>query len=423
MGSTALWVLLAALVACSATLAASETALFSLTPVERRRAGGTVHSLLEHPRSLLVALLLGNLAVNLLFFAFVARLSAGAGRYEDWAWGLGALLVLVLFGETIPKTLALRSRMALAKACAIPLAIIVPLCRPIRRLVDAFMEVVDRMLGEAAHDESGITPESLAQALERSAEQGLLLGVEAEFLSALVELSGVRVRELMTPRVDMVFLDRAEEDRGPAIQRALALKLPWVIVIDQNPDFIVGRVRLRDLLTQGNRPLAELLQPVKFVPEVASALALLHFLREQHLAQAVAVDEWGGTAGLVTVEDIFEHIVGDLRVEGEAPERLVEPLGDGRFRVAGSLSIRDWNDLFGHRVVATEFATVGGFVTALLGRIPRAGDVVRAGQLVFEVREVRRRRIQTVDMRVEPEPGEPAKPGERDRRVSARSGS
>jgi magnesium and cobalt transporter len=105
----------------------------------------------------------------------------------------------------------------------------------------------------------------------------------------------------------------------------------------------------------------------------------------------------------VTIENVFEEIVGELRVEGEARETPVVPLGEGRFRVAGALSIRDWNDEFGFQVVPNEFETVGGFVTALLGRIPKAGDEAHAGALVFEVHEVRGRRILSVDMYVRTE--------------------
>jgi CBS domain containing-hemolysin-like protein len=112
------------------------------------------------------------------------------------------------------------------------------------------------------------------------------------------------------------------------------------------------------------------------------------------------VDEYGGTAGVVTAEDAFEQILGDLRSEGEARGPAVEPLGDGRFRVPGDLPIREWNEAFGLAVVPREFETVGGFVTALLGHIPRAGDQVRVGELELVVHEVRRRRVLTVDLGV-----------------------
>jgi CBS domain containing-hemolysin-like protein len=402
------WAVLAALLALSGSFSSLETALFSLRPVERRRAGARVERLLENPRSLLATILLGNLAINLLFFAFAARVATAPGRAAEVLAALGALLTLVVFGEVLPKALALRARTGLARLGALPLSILVALLGPPRRAVEHVLELCYRLLGEAARHEQGITPESLARALERSTEHGVLLESEAEILSGVVELGEVRVREIMTPRVDLLLLDVNEPDRERIVREAVERKLPWLVVVDESPDRVLGRVRVRDLLIHPGRSILEMLVAVRFVPEVASALHLLHFLREQKVAQALVVDEWGGTAGVVTIEDIFEEVVGELRVEGEPYERPVVPLGEGAFRVVGSLSIRDWNEQFGHRVVPTEFETLGGFVTALLGRIPRTGDEVRSGPLVFRVHDVRRRRIQTVDVSVAEPAGVPA---------------
>ncbi len=397
-----LWLLLFALLSASGVLSASETALFSLTPAERRRVGPQAERLLEDSRGVLIFILFANILINVLFFAFSARLAPPDEPFAEAAWGLGAVVVLVAFGETVPKIIALRTRVAMARQSAGLLLVMVRLMRPLRVLLEWLLEMLYRALGPGSHQEGGVTNEALAQALERSAEKGLLLGSEAEFLTGVLELEAVRARGIMTPRVELVFLDKSEDNRAEAIAQGLAGKLPWIIVIDGDPDRIVGRVRLRDLLQPDPRPLAELLEPVRFVPVMANALAVMTFLREQHLAQAVVVDEWGGTAGLVTIEDIFESIVGDLRVEGEHEERPIEALPDGGFRIAGWLSIRDWNELFGHRVVATEFETVAGFVTVLLGHIPRAGDEVRSEPFLFRVHSVRGRRIEVLDIFVSP---------------------
>jgi putative hemolysin len=216
----------------------------------------------------------------------------------------------------------------------------------------------------------------------------------------VVELSEVRVREVMTPRVDMLVIDVQDEQRADVVTRAVAARATWIVVVDGNPDRVLGRVRVRDLLLRPEAQLSTLIEPARFVPEVASLVHLMEFMRREKVAQAVVIDEWGGTAGQVSMENVIEEVVGDLRVEGEAGERPVTRLEGGKFRVVGSLSIRDWNDLFGHRVVPTEFETVGGFVTALLARIPRTGDVVHAGGLSFRVDEVHRRRIRTLEISV-----------------------
>jgi putative hemolysin len=388
-----LYALLGALLLASAFFSSSETALFSLSPSERRRAGPAVARLLEDPRGLLVTILLANLVINLLFFAFAARLGAGGTTGEELAAGALALFAIVLLGEVLPKSLALRARTRIARLGAAPLTVLVPLVGPLRRAADGVLELVYRALGDAGRSERGITAEELGRALEHSARQGLLLDSEADLLAGLAELEDIRVREIMLPRVDAVFLDLEDDDHAEAVERAVARKDAWVIVIEGDADHVVGRVRLRTLLTQPEVDPRGLLEPVLFVPEVASAMALLKLLQERHLAQAVVVDEWGGTAGLVSIEDVFEEIVGELRIEGEVEEELVRPVDGGRFLVSGNLPIRDWNELFGHRVVPNEFETVGGFVVALFGRIPRVGDRVSAGGLDFEVRALVRRRV------------------------------
>ena len=399
--SPLLWPLLAGLLGLSACFSATETALFSLTIEDRARAGGRVERLLADPRSALVTVLLGNLVVNLTFFAFAARVTLGEGGLGRVLSGLGALVLMLVCGEILPKTAALRARRGIARVGSGPLTVLVRALLPARRVLQYMLDLVYRALGEAAQEELSITPELLSQVLERSGRAGHIERGEAQILAEIVELRSIRVREIMTPRVDVLFVERGGAEREEVIRQALARRVPWIIVFEETPDRVVGRVALRRLLSQPERDLDELLVPVVFAPEVASAQDLLIFLREEGAAMAVVVDEWGGTAGAVTLEDVFEEIVGDLRSEGEERARPAVPLGEGRFRVDADLSIRDWNELFGHRVVPAEFETVGGLVTALLGRIPLTGDEARAGGLVFEVEATRGRRVLSVLMRIE----------------------
>jgi len=400
-----LWVLLAGLLALSGAFSATETALFSLAQRDRDRAGPSLRWLLARPRDLLVAVLFGNLVVNVLFFTFALRLIPPDDAVGDWVVGLGALLAVLVAGEILPKTVGLRASAFVAPLTAPVLRYLVQLLGPLRVLLSATLERSVALFGRRFREESGMTPQALAGILERSATHGVLLDSEADILVEIIELDGIRVREIMTPRVDTLYLDLGEADRERMTQEALAKRLSWLPVMDGNPDRIVGQVRVRDLVNRADRPLTQLVMPVKFVPEVASALDLLRGLRDDRVAEAIVVDEWGGTAGSVTIEDIFEEIVGELRSEGESREPPAIPLGEGVYRVSGSLSIRDWNEEFDVEVVPTEFETVGGFVTALLGRIPRTGDEVRFGPLAMQVQEVRGRRVLSVDMRVVTEEG------------------
>lgn len=398
------WGVLATLLLGSGFFSSAETALFSLSVDQRRAAGATASRLLSQPRRLLISVLLCNLLINVFYFAFAARLLPHDEGLGDLATSLGILVTLLICGEILPKTLGLRGRVGLARVAAPVLqgvvALLGPLNLPLRDLLDRFNVFLSLWIGK----ERGITTELLAEVLERGIEVGVeggdLLEDEVDLLAEVIELDEIRVREIMTPRVDTLFIDLSEKDRDEKIRAALERRLSWLPVMEGDPDRVVGLVRVRDLLRKRDRPLRQLVMPVKFVPEVASALDLLRSLRADRAAEAVVVDEWGGTAGLVTSEDVFEEIVGDLRVEGEARVPAVVPLGEGRYRVSGALSIRDWNEAFGLRVVPTEFETVGGFVMAMLGRIPRAGDEVRVGALELEVHEVRGRRVSTVDIGV-----------------------
>lgn len=399
-----LWMLLGSLLLLSGSFSAAETALFSLSLEQRLHAPQRVAHLLRRPSETLITILLGNLVVNVLFFAFAMRVRfpalepLGLGFLE----GLPALVALLGMGEILPKTLALRAPMGVARLLALPLDGLLVALAPVRRVIQSLVELALRLGGSDQVDEGELTPEILEELLARSSQEGLLAEDEVDMISEIVELDGIRVREIMLPRVDMHLLEESCTEPGPTVQEALAQHQTWMPVVRGGPDEVVGCVRVRDLLRHPGRPVAELVMPVKFVPEVATALSLLLEFQRDRTAEAVVVDEWGGTAGLVTIEDVFEEIVGELRVEGEVRRKPVVPLGEGRYRVAGSLSVRDWNERFGHQIVPKEFETVGGMVTARLGRIPRKGDSVRQGNLVCEVHEVRGRRVLAVDMSLAP---------------------
>jgi len=383
----------AVMLAGSAFFSASETALFSLNQAQERQAGSLVQRLLAEKRELLIAVLFSNLVVNLLFFASVGSVVEGASHLVV---GFVALISILVLGEIIPKTLGLAAPVVVARLTAPIHVVVVGLTMPVRMVMSRLLELFGRLADTSASEEPHLGPEDLEALFDRTAAGGHLLTAEADLLGEIIGLSTIDVRHIMTPRVDALFVELDGENRGQVTAQAIQKRLARLPVIDETPDKVVGQVRVRDLLVHEGRAVGQLMMPVPFVPEVATALDLLHSLRELRAAEAVVVDEWGGTAGVVTLEDVFEELVGDLRVEGEEREVAVVPLGEGRYRVAGSLSMHDWNEHFGFTVVPNEFETVGGLVTALLGRIPRAGDEAVWGPLLFEVDEVRGRRVRWV---------------------------
>lgn len=392
-------VLLGVLLFLSALFSASETALFRLRREQIAQAGRSAVSLIERPRDLLISVKVGNVLVDIAFFVFAQHaLAERPGLGDDLIGGLISVLAVVVLGDIVPKLVALRAPLFVARLGAPALWLLRQLLGPVRIVLTRLLELVARALGPLGKSEPGLQSNELYALLERSAERGHLEGEEADLLYEVVELREVRVREIMQPRVDTLFLDASGDNRAEIVARALERRATWVPVVDGTPDQVLGRVRVRDLLTRPDRPVPQLVLPIKFVPEVASCLDLLHVLREERQAEAVVVDEWGGTAGVVEIERVFEEIVGDLRLEDERRWQPVVPLGEGRFRVSGGLSLRDWNEAFGVDLVPSEFETLGGFVTAQLGRVPRPGDAFRFGHLELSVHEVRGRRVLSVDV-------------------------
>lgn len=165
-------------------------------------------------------------------------------------------------------------------------------------------------------------------------------------------------------------------------------------------DNIVGMISLRQLLLKPDAPLNRLVQPIHFVPEQKTVESLLEFFRKSGTDVAVVVDEYGGIAGSVRLEDIAEELFGRMR-----PETEIEPitqLGPFQYRLAGDLAIHDWAGVLGVDLEETRLSTIGGLVTTLLGKIPREGDIAYIGNLKFTVDGVRKRRVETVILSLEP---------------------
>jgi magnesium and cobalt exporter, CNNM family len=213
-----------------------------------------------------------------------------------------------------------------------------------------------------------------------------------------VELGFLRVRHVMQHRVDMMACE-VTDTVPTARQRMQTHHLTKIPVYVKDIDNIVGMVHLRQLLLRPDVSLDRLVQPVHFVPEQKAVESLLEFFRSSETDMAVVVDEYGGIAGSVRLEDIAEELFGDTDVIRQAEP--IRQLGPFQYRLSGDLAIHEWADVFGIDVEEMRLSTIGGFVTALLGRIPRQDDVATLGSLKFTVESVRKRRIESVVLSLE----------------------
>ena len=396
---------MAVLLAGSAFFSGSETALFSLSGGQLHRlarsgrSGRIVASLTRQPRQLLNALLLGNLIINVAYTAIAATIvfDLDRSRLPAWSAPLGsvvALVVLILVGEVAPKIIALSATRRWALLCGAMVAAYKRAAGPVLWVIQQVaIGPITRVISPGRRRGGEISAGELGDVLDLAARQGTIDRDAGAMLQEIVELTGLRTCDIMVPRVDMIAGDIATPRAG-LIQTFKDTHLTRLPVYDGDVDNVVGIIVARALLLSPRKPLRELLRPVTFVPEAASVERLLVGFRANSTKLAIVVDEYGGTAGLVTLEDILEEIVGEMPDPREiTSEPAVREIGEGLYVLDGNLPIHEWADAFEIDLRRQRITTVGGFVTWLLGRIPRVGDTATYRNLHFTVESLHRRRI------------------------------
>jgi putative hemolysin len=270
-----------------------------------------------------------------------------------------------------------------------------------------FVVPLARLITGRGHEEhSFVTTEELQAIIEVAAREGAVSGQESDMLADVLDLGELRVREVMTPRVEIVGCDFVTP--MPIVLAVFRrTRHSKIVVYEDEMDNITGVVYAKTAFLNPDQLLADLVRPVIYVPETKTVESLLREFRARKIQFAVAVDEYGGVSGIVTLEDCLEEIVGEIRNETDrATVDPVQRVGEAEYLLAGDLSIRSWADSFdlempeeGGRV-----STVAGLVTSLLGRMPRPGDTVAWRNLEFVVEEVKHRRVTRVRLRLSGQP-------------------
>ena len=308
----------------------------------------------------------------------------------------------VVFGELAPRSMALAHPERFARLLAPPLAVFEMLVRPFTVTLNASAELVLRALGQKPQplEEAVHSPEELRILIEQSEEGGVLEAADADMIEGVFEFSEKNAREVMTPRtaIDALPLDASLDETLQMIEETQRSRYP---VYEETIDNIVGLVLAKDLLSILRNPppefsLRSIMRPVHVVPgsrEVEEVLADFKRLKEH---MAIVLDEYGGTAGVVTMEDLLEEIVGEILDEYDEPPETPARESPDIVVVAGSTNIGELNERFGLSVPDEDYTTIGGFVFGALGRLPVIGDRVTAGNAVFTVREMDGRRIESL---------------------------
>ena len=381
------------LLVLSGFFSASETVLYGLDADDRSalgKAGGMAHhaveSLLRQPRLLLVTILLCNMTVNTVYMTVSSLLVLrhGDSLVAGVLFGVGSLGLLIVFGEVIPKLGGQAHRVGASRILAPPIRIIHNILLPLDVVIARFViEPLARLMGPAPR--SHLDADELDALVDLSVRQGGIDRAEETLLREVLSLSTRRVCDIMTPRVSIVSVtveDEPEEIRGTIADSGLR-RLP---VHEGELDQVVGILPCRQfLLAKPEAVDADVIRsachPALFVPEMASVEQLLDRFRNDGATIAIVVDEFGGTSGLVTIEDVAEEIVGEIAGDEDDGQIVPERLGEARWRVGGRMPLHAWRDAFGSAIEDRRISTVGGLFLARLGRLARAGDEVRLGNV------------------------------------------
>jgi putative hemolysin len=379
--------------------ALAETALFSLGQWQVRqlaerypRRGKIVARLLERPQDLLATLALGNTFANAAMLAVALRMVFDAG----WALALTmiALLALTLMVcEVFPKTLAVRRPERWALRVGWLLLIFQKICTPLYRAAQWLNSIfIKKSATQTAATAPSLTDAEYQELLDMAYRQGTLAESEKEIILQIISLDRRTARDVMRPRTGMACIsDEATVDE--MIAAAKKFKHRRLPMYDETPDTIVGILNTRALLLDPKIDLSEVIEFPSFVPETMNLLQLFQSLQKQHRGLAVVLDEFGGVAGLVTMEDILGELVGKIRTAAQTEGFVMEKISPGRWRVNGTMRLDDFRREYPALGGADEVETMGGLLTHMLGVVPGVGASATFHDLKFTAQIVDERRV------------------------------
>ena len=406
-------VLLGLTVLLSAFFAGSEAAFLSVQRsrlaaliLDKVKGAERVEKLASNPEKLLPTVLTGNNLVNVAAAALGTTL-AGSYLSPNWAVGVsvGAVTVLLLlFGEILPKVIATKNAEGLALILVRPLQAAQILFFPIVWVLEIYSRMVGRIFGLSG---SRLVSEREIRALIDVAEiEGGVEKGEAALLEKVFHFGDLRVGDVMTPRTEIIFVELSAtlQDFLPIYARTTYTRFP---VFDGHRENIVGILSVKDLLeavAQGTIQLhdsvATALRPAHFVPETKPVDELFDELREVGQHMAITVNEHGGVAGVVTLMQLLEVIVGPVGEEGEPIEEELVAVGQSQFDVLAAMSILEANENLDIDLPEGDYQTLAGFVLEQLGHIPQEGESFRYGEIQLEVKEMQAVKIHRVEVRI-----------------------
>ena len=405
------------LILFSALFSGAETAFLSLarySPAEIEAAGPRLARRLQFLQSriqeLLIAILVGNTIANLsaaTIAAFMASKIAVQFQLNESLILLVEVLVvtgmLLLCSEITPKFMAIKDPIRFARFVSTPILFFFYLFKPITYILNFLTTGVARLLGVASKIQP-LREEELRELIEVGGEHGALLEDEREMIHSFFEFRETQVKEIMVPRIDMVCIekDASLKELVNLIQQKGHTRIP---LYEGTIDNIMGIIHAKDLLPYLNEKekevnLAQLARPALYVPEYKHIDELLKEFQKEKMHMAIVVDEYGGTAGLITLEDILEEIVGEIQDEYDIESPLIRKISENAYLVNAKIDLHDLNEELNINLPTnSDYESLGGFIFSLTGAVPKEQEVISYKDFLFTIEKVDRNRI--VQVRLE----------------------
>lgn len=376
--------------------ALAETALFALGKWQVRqleqsnsRIGKIIGGLLARSQDLLATIVLGNSFANAGIVAVVFWMTVTHRWPILWTL-LGVLLFVLLGCEVAPKTLAVRASEPWARRVAPPMLVLQALSKPFRHVAQLLTNVILRT-AVPAPPTTQLSDDEYQELLEMAFQQGALAASEKEIILQIISLDRRQAKDVMKPRSQMSCIpdDLPIAEMIAAAKKFRHRRLP---MFDETPDTIVGVLNTRALLLDPQVDLSVAIEFPSFVPETMNLLQLLKALQRQQRGLAIVLDEFGGTAGIVSIEDILEEVVGKIRRDTHESASL-QKLAEGKWRVTGNVRIDDFRRDYPPIGDIDDCETLGGLVLNEAGVVPSVGDVINYRGLRFTIKATDERRI------------------------------
>lgn len=408
MSSSDTWrlIILFVLIALSGFFSASETALMTLSKIRIRhmvddnvKGGKTIKALVDNPSKLLGAILVGNNLVNIGATSLATALAISIFGETGVALSTGVMTVLVLiFGEITPKSLATQNSERVSVFVAKPIKLVTIILGPIIHVMIFITNIFIRLLGgDPSKAKPFITEEELRTIVNVSHEEGILEVEEREMINNVFEFGDSHAKDVMTPRTDMVAVS-VDATFEEVINLYKSEQFSRIPIYNESHDDIIGILYIKDLIFFDHREetfdLKTYMRQPFFTYEFKTTSDLFKEMRSNRIPMAIVLDEYGGTSGIVTLEDLVEEIVGEINDEYDDDEQDIEVIREDEYIVDASTKLDDLNEMLGLNLESENFDSIGGYVIGFVGRIPENDEVIEIENMKVTVLNVDKNRIE-----------------------------